>query len=72
MVDTLARSAQDVEVAVVIPVDHEWVAVMALDLQRLIASLQLVRQREELAASLPLEEVEQAGEGADAVACRCG
>src|SRR5262249_5032887 len=61
----LARSAQDVEVAVAIPIDHEWVAVIALDLQRLFAGFDLVGLGQELAVSLPVEEVERAGEIAD-------
>src|SRR5262245_36432600 len=61
----LARSAQQVEVAIAVPIDHEGVAVMTLDLQGLITGLDLVRLREELAVSLPLEEVERAGEVTD-------
>src|SRR5215472_6368563 len=45
----LARSAQQVEVAVAVPVDHEGVAVMPLDLQGLMMGLDLLRSRQELA-----------------------
>ena len=61
----LARAAQQVEVSIAVPVDHEGIAVMTLDLQGLITCLDLLRLRQELAFPLPLEEVERAGEVAD-------
>ena len=62
---TLARSAQQVEVAIAVPVNHEGVAVIPLDFQGLTTGLDLLRDRRELAFSLPLEEVERAGEVTD-------
>ena len=61
----LARAAEQVEVAVAVPVDDERVAVMARDPQRLVAGLDLLGLRLELALALPLEQVERAGEVAD-------
>jgi hypothetical protein len=61
----LARSAQQVEVAIAVPVDHEGVAVIPLDFQGLTTGLDLRRDRREHAFSLPLEEVERAGEVTD-------
>ena len=61
----LARAAHQVEVAVAVPVDHERVAVITVDLQGLAIGLDLFGLRRELAFALSLEEVERAGEVAD-------
>ena len=60
----LVRAAQQVEVAVAVPVDHEGIAVI-IDAQGLAIGLDFFGFWQELTFALPLEEIEGAGKIAD-------
>src|SRR5262249_55873057 len=57
-----ARSTEQIEGAILIPVDHERVAVIALDPQRLPTALDELRLGPKLPLALTLEPVERPGE----------